>query len=274
MRVRADRQTNQQDITDIFFDLQEKYKEVFLFQYDNLVFIYKALGRKDYKKICESDVNSFAKEEVVCSVCTLYPEGFDFENCDAGLPSKYAEHIIKNSFLDSLESRQKVIDYFRNQMYMLDNQVSCLIHEVFPEYSIEEIEEWNVQRTAEMHAKAEWILVNVRGLQFNADPFTGQTLEELEASEKEQKVETKELGADIKASDEKVEFKSGETLEERQARIGASKNGKNKMTPEKLAELKAKYPEMDWGSNVYEDLTDSSAKSDVCITTNPALIPT
>lgn len=270
------------DLTEIYLELKEKYTEVFMFQVDNQVFLYKQLGRKDYKDLLEAECSDYEKEELICKECVLFPENYDFEECDAGIPTQLTKTILKNSFLDSLESRQLLINVFRQEMYEMDNQITCLIHEAFPEYDIEEIETWDLQRTAKYLSRAEWILANLRGAVFSHDPFTGKTPEEiLQEQEAAAAAQAETTGAaqttemdTTQASDEPSPISQGiiETIEERQARLKKQGISKQKMTPEKLKELQMKYPEMDWGANVFEEVTIDSLKDSVSVE-SPALRP-
>lgn len=276
MRVyNSDQQPNVpvMDLTEIYLTLKEQYAEVFMLQVENQVFLYKQLGRKDYRDLVEAECSDYEKEEILCRECVLYPENYDFEECDAGIPTQLAKAILKNSFLDSLESRQLLINVFRQEMYDMDNQVTCLIHEAFPEYDIEEIETWDLQRTAKYLSRAEWILANLRGAVFSHDPFTGKTPEQiLQEQSAVQSVQTKEIDTYEEDNDEPSPIAQGivETIEERQERLKKQGIKKQKMTPEKLRELQMKYPEMDWGSNVFEEVTVDNLKDSVSVD-SPAL---
>lgn len=260
-------------------------KEVFTIKLDEYVFIYKPICRKLYKQLVQLDISDLEKEELLCKDCVLWPENFNFDDCDAGIPTQLAEAILKNSYVDSLDLRQKIINLCRQEMYDVDNQVTCLIHEAFSEYTIDEIESWDMRKTAEYCAKAEWILANLRGAEYTHDPFTGRSLEELQADReaeqkayeeqvKNQQVETQEVNSDnnIDEDQESIErIKSGnfETIEERQKRL---KLKKEKLTPEKLAELQKKYPEMTFDSSAFEDPSIDPIAGTVD-TTTPALRP-
>lgn len=61
------------DITQLYVKLKEK-EEVFLSKVENEFFIFKPLGRKDWKDISlNSTLNQYQKEEVICEVCTVFP---------------------------------------------------------------------------------------------------------------------------------------------------------------------------------------------------------
>ena len=225
------------DLTELFVQLKEKYRNVFIHQFGDKVFFYRSIGRKEYRTIVDDQVlNDFQKENVMCELCTLYPKNVNFNDIEAGIPSKLSELIIKNSFLDSIEARQKLLGYYRAQMYDLDNQISCLINEAFPQFDIEDIEEWDVDKTTKYLSRAEWKLHNLRGLQFaeTEGAFSGQ------ASAQTQKTETtskQQTGNNATASSTSIRGQDKRT---------------SKLTPEKLKEMEEfakKFPEM----NVFDD---------------------
>ena len=235
------------DLTEIYLSLQERHPRLYMYQADRQVFIYRPLGRGEYKKIVNDDrFTDLEREELFCQVCTLWPEGFDFDDCDAGIPTELTKQILKNSFLDSLDRRNKVAEFFRNEMFDLDNQITCIINEAFPQFDLEEIEDWDVEKTSKYLSRAEWKLHNFRGLQF-LEPqgaFAGQ--EELPAPKPAVKTE-------------EVNNRGGQ---------------KTKMTPEVLArmtEMKQKFPEIPWDQDAV--LQTGDIIPDHFDTTPPAMRP-
>ena len=167
--MRIEEENNQQkvDITDLYFQFKTKWRNVFIYRLGEQDFIYRALGRKEYKDICtDTRFNDIEKEDIICDQCLLYPQDFDFENCDAGIPTELVKNILKNSYLDSVSSRTQVLDYYRADMYDLDNQITAVISEAFPNLDIEEIEQWDVEKTMKYMSRAEWVLHNLRGVPF------------------------------------------------------------------------------------------------------------
>ena len=94
----------------------------------------------------------------------LWPEDIDWDDIEAGIPSKLYEEILKNSFLDSPESIAHLIDIYREELETLDTQMSCIISEAFPNYDIEEIENWDMIKFCKIFSRAEWKLKNLRNL--------------------------------------------------------------------------------------------------------------
>lgn len=170
-RIATERQQTV-DLTELYYNLLDKYRNVFMMQLENQVYIYRSIGRKTYKDILTKDgLTDLQKEEIICRECLLYPdpELFDWENCDAGIPTQLRKSILKNSYLESIEDQNLLRTYYRNEMWDLDNQITCIINEAFPNIDIEEIEQWDVEKTTKYLTRAEWKLHNLRGLKF-VDP--------------------------------------------------------------------------------------------------------
>lgn len=229
MKIENDKINNERKIVDwtkTILDLEKKYRNIFQYQIGENIFIYRTINRKEWHQVCSNkNISNLDREEIICKCCTLIPEDFDFDECDAGLPSELASIILRNSFLDSTEHRKEILNYYRQDMFNLNNQINCIINEAFPQIDIEEIEEWDIEKTAKYLASAEWKLVNLRGAQIKFDPMEN----------------TKEPP------------KKGKNKQ---------KNSKQKMSPEKLAALRRKYPELDW-SNVVTNADEVKNDGDV-----------
>jgi hypothetical protein len=235
----TDRSNSTLDITELFIGFKKEHRSVFIYKIEEEIFFLRSLNRKEFKSISEdTNFNDMEKEEIICSSCTLWPEDYDFENCDAGVPTVLSKVILEASYLNNTESRKQVLSNYRMEMFDLDNQINCIINEAFPECNIEEIEEWDIEKTSKYLSRAEWKLANLRGMNINYDPFED---EEQEAPEQSHTT-TEEIGDDFE------EVKLGtETIQERQERL--ERQGKQKMTPDKLNEMKAKFPEINWDAD-------------------------
>ncbi len=249
------------DIGQILLRLQQNYHSLYTYQVDNQVFIYRPVGRREYKNLYLSDKwDDISKEEILCQLCVLYPEDYDFENCDeAGLPTTLADQIIKNSYL-SKERREKVLNYFRQDMYDLDNQMTCVIMEAFPELEMDSVENWDIETTCKYYARAEWILHNLRGVPIaQKDPNASYY-----GAPDEKMPETSELDIDemqSTASQSPVDHNGKPKV----------KQGNTQLTPEKLQELKAKFPTIDWEHDDGLTGTEGLTNQPDIDTTAPAL---
>lgn len=214
---------NTESLSDLIESIEEKYRDYFIDKVDNEVFIYTPLGRKDWIDICErTDLNQFKKEELICSLCTIYPKNYDFTECLAGIPTELSKLIIEHSYLTK-DDMINMIAFYRNEMNTINNNITCLINEAFPNYDIEEIENWGMDKTIKYFTRAEWKLTNLRGLPLKEDIIT--LLQQSNGST---------------ASNDNTNVKSADTAE-------IADSGAN-LSPERLAELKAKFPDIDWGN--------------------------
>ena len=219
------------DISELLEKFKEKYKNIYLFQFEDQVFIYHSIGRKEYTDlIMNQGISDPEKEEIICKMCTLYPKDFDFENCEeAGLPTNLAKEIIDNSYL-SKENRKKVLAYFRSEMRNLDNQINCMILSAFPHLNLEEIENWDVITANKYLSRAEWILTNIGGVPLREQDTDSDYIYQQDRSE------TEDLDPDNWEQQKQIAKKMN----------GGQGNKKQKADAATLAKMKAKFPEIDW----------------------------
>lgn len=213
------------DITEIFLDLQEKYKDVYIVEIEDERFMYRPLGRREWCNICDTpDLSALDREEVICDICTLYPENYDFSDCVAGIPSHLSNEIMKRSYL-SLDDMVNMISYYRQETNTINSNITCIINEAFPNFDIEDIENWSMDKTIKYFTRAEWKLVNLRGISLDSDIL--DVIEENRNTNKQDEDDS-----------------NSTPLEAETSEIVGTK--KTKLTPEKLAELKEKFPYIDW----------------------------
>ena len=235
---------NSVDFATIISELEQKYRNIFWTIFEGEAYIYKALGRRDFRRIVSNEELSIEdKKDEIIKACIVYPEDFDIDDCIAGLINVLYSKIMEVSYLNDEESKANVIEYYRQDMYSLDNQITCLIYEAFPNFDIEEIENWDLERTAKYLSRAEYKLQNFRGFEFNEAYFQGTV-----PAEQPQEQQTEE-----------------EVKEEIQSK-------KEKMTPERLRQLQAQFPEIDWANDVVAK-GGIDAMGDSVDTTAPALRP-
>lgn len=238
---------NSIDMASVIAELEEKYRSVYWTTFEGEMYIYKPLGRKDYKEILTNDEMSFEdKKDAIINKCIVFPEDFDIDDIVAGLVNVLFTKIMDVSYLDSDESRLGVIEYYRQDMYNLDNQITCIINEAFPNFDIEEIENWDLERTAKYLSRAEYKLQNFRGFEFNETYF-----------------------GEMQPQEEVKEQETPKHIEENKDVV---KSSKEKMTPEKLRELQRKFPEIDWANDTVAK-GGIDAMADSVDTLAPALRP-
>lgn len=264
IKVSEDRPMHVDDIFELIMEFKKSYRNVFVYQVDEQVFIYRTLSRKEYKDILnDKRFNDFEKEEIICDTCLLYPhpDKIDWDEIDAGVPTELMKQIRKNSYLDGKKSRQHILDYYRSEMFDLDNQIVCIINEAFPQFDIEEIEDWDVDKMTKYLTRAEWKLVNLRGLEF-VDP-KGEMYDDNREDEMDM--------ADCQAP-KKIVPKTEEINVDRSTTIRGGSRA-DKLTPDKIKEREEflkKFPQFanDDGMRGIDGLEQSNV--DV---TSPALRP-
>lgn len=232
MRVSSEKREvyHSMDVIKKVNELEKQYRSVYWTHVEDDLYVYKPIGRRDYKNIVmDEELSIDDKKDKIVQTCILIPEDFDVDDCVAGIPEILYEQIIKNSLLESDYSVNGAINYFRTEMFDLQNQITCIINEAFPQFDIEEIENWDIEQTAKYLSRAEWKLQNFRNFKFSDEYLA------LSQQTSEQKEET------VEEEKPKQETKQNKT---------GNKKAKEKLTPEKLAELKAKFPDIHWDDDV------------------------
>ena len=219
---------------DLFIkDMFAEYGNIFFSEFNGEIYIYKALNRKEYKTIISNpSLHQIEKEDEVCKICMLWPKNLDFDKCEAGLPSFLYEEILKNSCLTGIQDMIDLIEIGRYEVDSLESQMTCIISEAFPNYSVDEIENWNMIQFCSIYCKAEWKLKNLKNITFNFDML--DFLRGIEETN-EQEVEIQESSNEIKEND------SNNT--------NNVKVGNMNMSPQEYKEyleFKSKFPEINW----------------------------
>lgn len=242
LKTSANKPASEVDLKELFGDFTEKYKQVFMHDFgESGVFIFKALGRKDFKDLLDTDVVSdFDKEEIICEQCVLYPQNYDFENCEeAGLPTELCKLILEKSLLKSSDQLSKAIHYYRDKMATdLDEQITNVIHEAFPEFTIEEISNWDVIKTADYMARSEYILHNLRGVPIVPVEQVPAQQEVPQQNERQMSMQERFQPVERREAPQPPQKPAQQTQ--------PVKPGREKLTPEKLRELQMKFPGIDW----------------------------
>lgn len=245
------------DFNMLLAEYAEQYDVIHHVRIDDEDFIFRILGRHEYKKIVNTPgATEMDMEDMVCDTCLLYPEDYDFDNAPAGLPRELSEMILENSFLDGVESTLRLLDHYKEEMEELENQMICIISEAFPAYTIDEIESWNNLRFCKMFSRAEWKFNNLKDAEIkdvselirNILALKEEGLDDEEIATVLAQEEAREQGATTfraqPAQEQQIQMPTRNTQDNQ-----ISRNGKQKLTPEKLRELekmKQMFPEINW----------------------------
>jgi hypothetical protein len=159
------------------------YEDVYSVPIMNQEFVFRTLGREEYKNILDKDLPIAEEQELVCQTAVLYPEGFDFKHSPAGYAATLSNLILEYSYLLPGQAK-KILDQYREEMMIFDYQADCIIHEAFPEFKIEEIPQWPMKKMMYYLSRAEWVLMNLRGVPLV--PVDQQLAEALEGQDQTQ----------------------------------------------------------------------------------------
>lgn len=165
---------------------KQEFGDIFQMEILGRHFIFRPLGREEYKQIIILDLELGDFQEAICFQAMIYPNDYDYSRGIAGVAEIMSDAILDSSGLHMGQAKQ-LLDEFRAEMMNYDYQVDCMIHEAFPEYSLEEISTWSVRKTMYFLSRAEWILATLKGVPLGyIDEALQQNLAQQQAYEQQQ----------------------------------------------------------------------------------------
>ena len=268
MRIINDAETQSVDLDSLIEESFQKYDAIFFSEIEGILFIYRPLGRKEYKDILNNpNISDFDKQDAICNTVLIHPINFNFDDCVAGIPEQLYQDVIEKSCLDP-ESMLYLLHMERQETEQLGSEMACIIAEAFPSYTIDEIESWNNFVFMKKFAQAEWILKNIRGVQFSVD--VADYLAQIAGISNEDLIE---MG--IKESVQKNEPVAFKDIQEpvKSNSIHGETSGKG-MSPEQMKAYQdfiRQHPE--FADAMQYDAAFTGMESMTADTTNPALRP-
>ncbi len=169
MKIVSDSHEQSIDLDVLIEETFQKYSAVFFSEIDGQLYSYRPLGRKEYKDILTNEnISDLDRQDAIVKTALVYPPNLDLDNCPAGVPNQLCNDIVEKSCLDP-ESMIYLLHVNRQDAEQLGSEMACIITEAFPSYTIEEVESWNNFKFMKVYAQAEWILKNIRGVEFQLD---------------------------------------------------------------------------------------------------------
>lgn len=262
------------DLDALIEEAFQKYDAVFFSEIESQLFAYRPLGRKEYKDILQNEnLGDLDKQDAIVKTSLIYPTNFDLDDCPAGIPNKLCEDIVEKSCLDP-ESMIYLLHMQRQEAEQLGSEMACVIAEAFPSYTMDEIESWNNFKFMKLYAQAEWVLKNIRGVQFQFDvidylaEIAGIENEELESMGIVTTEEPAYVPKQAQAAPQHISQAQAQTQTEPQQK------GNNKMTPEQMRayqDFVRQHPE--FADAMQYDSAFTGFESQKADTVNPALRP-
>lgn len=150
---------------EIIRDLKRKYPQVYATIVGDDLYIWRPLGRREYREILEQATDEHDLEERIAQAAVVWPEGIDFQKGKAGAPEILAAEIKEASGYGSPERVYHAMDFYREQMQHFEFQAEAAIAAVFPQITFAEMENWTVDQLMWHAVRAEWAIRMVYGRQ-------------------------------------------------------------------------------------------------------------
>ncbi len=272
--------SNNKQVVDLDILVEETFQKhfaVFFSEIDGQLYCYRPLGRKEYKDIVTNEsLSDWDKQDAIVKAAIVYPVDFDLDDCPAGIPDKLCNDIVEKSCLDP-ESMIYLLHSNRLEAEQLGSEMACIIAEAFPSYTLDEIESWNNFKFMKIYAQAEWVLKNIRGIQFQLDiidylaDVAGISPDELES-----------MGI-VRQQEEYVPQQQPQHIQQQQQPVrqaqqapadSTPKQGNKKMSPEQMRayqDFVRQHPE--FADAMQYDSAFTGFETQTADTVNPALRP-
>lgn len=145
----------------------DEYGAIYTVDVKDHIFIFRGVTYAEVKKANKLYEEEREREEYICRLCVLEPVIDDYNlEIFAGIPSILANHIlVESGYSDDASKINRLMFEYEKEMENVMNQIPCVIKEAFQDLSLEEIQNWPMEKTIEYYVKAKWLLQNLRGIE-------------------------------------------------------------------------------------------------------------
>lgn len=235
------------DINNIL-EWKQQFGEVYMIEVLDQQFFFRPLGREEYKEIIMLDLDLGEFQEAICYQTIIYPE-YEFSTGIAGVAEIISDGILDISGLH-LGQAKELLDQFRDEMNNYDYQVDCLIHEAFPEHSLEDISTWSIRKTMFYLSRSEWVLRNLKGIPIA--PIEETIQQSFESAEQHQEQPLTKQPVKPKKEQPQKSVPEGAIQSEEELLAMLAESGAKISKP--LTKHEEVYPELSWFKH-HEELT-------------------
>lgn len=168
-------------------DAKLKYGNIFSTVIGDDAYIWRLITPSEYEIIVKTSGHDLdLKEELICQYAVVFPPT-DFSKCKAGVPIQLSKQILRESgFSASNKIKEHLAICRENVATRFQEQSVILIASAFPQYKLEEIEGWDMEKLIHMVARAEWKMTNIDGKEFIFDDDSSDEANNTDVDEKEQ----------------------------------------------------------------------------------------
>lgn len=153
----------------IIDEWKREYEDIYLISIKDEDFIYRLIPSKEYRDlITQCDGDNFLLAEEICQRYILDPVPAEWvDTIPAGYIETLAQTILEESgLLWGKKEMKERLDELENNLTHLDTLIMLTIKKAFPEYSIEEVESWNLKKQMRIFTYAKW-MIRASGIEFD-----------------------------------------------------------------------------------------------------------
>ncbi len=145
------------------FLLKQEHHTLFVYEVGGETFIFRPMSKAEFAQILgKSRVDEVMLSETVCELCVLWPEGYDFENCEpAGLTERLSDEIIEKSCFGDEERLSELVFHYRQEQERDNTQVENTILVAFPSITPQQLKHMTAYEIADYYSRAEWVVNNM-----------------------------------------------------------------------------------------------------------------
>jgi hypothetical protein len=156
---------DKREIEQLIKKFKEQYEEIYVTSFGDEDYVWRALGRHDYREIQRLAENEQDAYERICNAAVLYPKvDFSSYQMKAYIPDQLAPQILEMSGFGAWKKEVELLDVFRKQMESFDFQAEVIVATAFPNITFEEMGNWTKEKLMLYVARAEWQLRTLRGI--------------------------------------------------------------------------------------------------------------
>lgn len=130
--------------------------------------VWRGLSPAEQRNTMHSFDDDFDRAEYICRICTLDPVDVPYHHdyFPAGVPESLCAQILQESGFTADQTKfNQLTAQHDDEMAMFQHQVAPIICSAFPQYFLEDVEAWTMDRSMWYFSRALWVLKEIRGVE-------------------------------------------------------------------------------------------------------------